>query len=255
MELNMESFNADSSAGRKHAQKPERVEAGGLAVGIREWLFRVKPLFASPRYLVDVSLSAVFLYSLGMGIMYWILEPIYASLPLYPVPDRVLAILPTINLNYPSAYTLYSVAAIFCFWVIWRMPEKIPFIMKIFMVMGFSKHLISPITNFTQPLGAIKDFAYDNIYNDLFFSGHVAMTFFCFLIMRKNTKWLKYVILAGCVFEAASVLLMKLHYTIDVIAAPFIAFGIFCGMGKLLEKNKKRYEGLIKDKSRILEIG
>jgi membrane-associated phospholipid phosphatase len=171
------------------------------------------------------------------------------------VPDRVLAALPTVNLNYPSAYTLYSIAGVFGFWVIWRLPEKIPFIMKIFTVMGFSKHLVSPITNFTQPLGAIKDFAYDNIYNDLFFSGHVAMTFFCFMILRKNTKRLKYLILAGCVFEGACVLLMKLHYTIDVIAAPFISFGIFCMMNKLLDREKHRYEALIADKSRILEIG
>jgi membrane-associated phospholipid phosphatase len=230
--------------------------AGGRAgAALREWVGRVRPLLASPRFVIDCLLSGVACYCLGMGFMYWVLEPIYAALPACPVPDRILAALPSIDLNYPSAIALWCLAVFFGVYVLLRLPEKVPFVLKSFAVMGFTKHLMGPLTNFTQPVGAIRDFAYDNIYNDLFFSGHVAMTFFCFLVMRRNSRRAKYVALGVCLFEACAVLLMKLHYSIDVIAAPFIAYGIFKLLNRLLAREKTRYEDLIPDKSRILTIG
>lgn len=212
----------------------------------KDWPSRMKSLVTNPKWVIDTLLSAVMAYSLGIGIMYWVLDPLYANLTPTPINDRLLNILgPAIDLNFPSAIGLFFVASTFALYVLWKMPEKIPFILKAFAIAAFSKHLIGPITNLTQPLGAIKDWAYDDIYNDLFFSGHTANTFFAYLLVRKNTKVYKYIVAAGCIFEIACVLLMKLHYTIDVFAAPFIAFGMFTLAKRFFGKNKTEYEKLL----------
>ncbi len=73
---------------------------------------------------------------------------------------------------------------------------------------------------------------------DLFFSGHTATLFLIFLI-EKN-KWLKSLFMFLTIAVAFCVLIQQVHYTIDVFAAPFFAYGSF----KLLKliKQKLRLE-------------
>ena len=63
--------------------------------------------------------------------------------------------------------------------------------------------------------------------NDLFFSGHTGLPFLGFLIFRKYSKSVGYFMLASSIILAATVLLMHIHYTIDVFAAFFITYGIY----------------------------
>ena len=70
---------------------------------------------------------------------------------------------------------------------------------------------------------------------DLFFSGHTATLFLLFLTSKR--KILKGVFLASAVIVGISVLLQHVHYSIDVISAPFFSFGSV----KLAELIKKRY--------------
>lgn len=58
----------------------------------------------------------------------------------------------------------------------------------------------------------------------LFFSGHTAFPFMGFLIFR--TPWVRWTCLAFSLILASSVLLARLHYSIDVGAAFFIAYGV-----------------------------
>ncbi|MBC7540734.1 MAG: hypothetical protein H7281_18080 [Bacteriovorax sp.] len=59
------------------------------------------------------------------------------------------------------------------------------------------------------------------IDNNLFFSGHTATIFLLFLSVPKKLKWTFLII---TFFVATSVLLQKVHYTVDVIIAPCISF-------------------------------
>lgn len=61
---------------------------------------------------------------------------------------------------------------------------------------------------------------------DHFFSGHTGAPFLMALIFW-STPALRYIFLAWSVFFGAVVLLGHLHYTIDVLAAFFITYGIF----------------------------
>lgn len=60
---------------------------------------------------------------------------------------------------------------------------------------------------------------------DLFFSGHTATMFLLFLCVPQ--KKLKTVLLIGTVVLAVCLLWQHVHYTVDVLAAPFFAYGAF----------------------------
>lgn len=62
----------------------------------------------------------------------------------------------------------------------------------------------------------------ETLYRDLFFSGHTA-TMFLFFLTSKNQK-LRKVFLVSTLLVAGSVLIQHVHYTIDVVAAPFFAY-------------------------------
>ncbi|GBD87345.1 hypothetical protein BMS3Abin03_01277 [bacterium BMS3Abin03] len=65
----------------------------------------------------------------------------------------------------------------------------------------------------------------DILTKDLFFSGHTATLFLLFLLEER--KYLKVIFIISTVVVGASVLLQHVHYTIDVFAAPFFAYGSF----------------------------
>lgn len=90
------------------------------------------------------------------------------------------------------------------------------------------------ITIFLLPLNApttiipLKDpfiefFGDGNTFlRDLFFSGHTA-TMFMFFLVTKNKK-LKTIFLITTILVAICVLIQHVHYTVDVMAAPFFAY-------------------------------
>jgi hypothetical protein len=60
------------------------------------------------------------------------------------------------------------------------------------------------------------------ITKDLFFSGHTSILFMMILVTRK--KWLKYIFLINTFIVGSFVIIQKVHYTIDVLVAPFVAY-------------------------------
>lgn len=65
-------------------------------------------------------------------------------------------------------------------------------------------------------------YAFGGIQRDLFFSGHVALLSL-FLFFSK-TPWLRYIFTAVTLLVAAMLLLQKVHFSIDILFAPFFAF-------------------------------
>ncbi|MDD4972758.1 MAG: phosphatase PAP2-related protein [Bacteriovorax sp.] len=59
------------------------------------------------------------------------------------------------------------------------------------------------------------------LVNDLFFSGHTATMFLLLLAVPKKLKWIFLII---TILVAISVLIQKVHYTVDVLVAPYISF-------------------------------
>ena len=70
---------------------------------------------------------------------------------------------------------------------------------------------------------------------DLFFSGHTATLFLLFLI--SENKILKRIFLICTIAVGLSVLIQHTHYTVDVIAAPFFAYGVY----KIIFELRRRF--------------
>jgi hypothetical protein len=62
----------------------------------------------------------------------------------------------------------------------------------------------------------------ETLHRDLFFSGHVA-TMFIFYLTSRNMI-LKKIFLVNTFLIAAAILIQHVHYTVDIIAAPFFTY-------------------------------
>ncbi len=69
-------------------------------------------------------------------------------------------------------------------------------------------------------------YTYLNFQTGLFFSGHTGLPFLVALIFWDMPR-VRYILLTLSFTFAAAVLLAHIHYSIDVFAAPFMAYGIF----------------------------
>jgi PAP2 superfamily C-terminal len=75
----------------------------------------------------------------------------------------------------------------------------------------------------------------DVLTKDLFFSGHTATLFIIFLIEKKFKMKILFLLLTIAV--AVCVIIQQVHYSIDVFAAPFFAYGSY----SLLRYMKRKY--------------
>ena len=84
-------------------------------------------------------------------------------------------------------------------------------------------HLKVPIDVIAIKVPAI--FSFMVAQNDLFFSGHTAFPFLAYLLFRKEKIGIFFLI--ATVVMATTVLVMHVHYSIDVFAALFITYGSY----------------------------
>ncbi len=71
---------------------------------------------------------------------------------------------------------------------------------------------------------------------NFFFSGHVGFPFLMALIFWNRNGWRRFFIVAS-IFFGAAVLLAHVHYSIDVFAAPFMAYGVFAIAAKVFPED------------------
>jgi len=81
----------------------------------------------------------------------------------------------------------------------------------------------STIIPLADPIATLRSNTGALITNDLFFSGHTAMMFL--LVLAATSPRLRWFFLAGFIFIGASVVVQHVHYSGDVFAAPFFAWG------------------------------
>ncbi len=73
-----------------------------------------------------------------------------------------------------------------------------------------------------------------SVANDFFFSGHTAIAVFAGLeLARLKKRWLTVVAIVIVIFEVVVVLVLRAHYTMDVITGIFAAFCVAWGVQKL----------------------
>lgn len=156
------------------------------------------------------------------------------SLPDTPVNDLILS---NIRVYDVSAVFIYG-SVVFLFLVIFIGFKKIntlPFILKsiaLFNLIRFFFVIMTHISAFPTQIVINSSFwnspIFDGIFtgNDLFFSGHTGLPFLLALIFWDN-KNLRIIFLSFSIIFGIVVLLGHIHYSIDVLSAYFITYGIF----------------------------
>ena len=109
-------------------------------------------------------------------------------------------------------------------------PEKLLIVLQAYSLMLVFRMIVMYVTPFdapetTLPLNDpfVQLFGSGEVLTkDLFFSGHTATLFLLFLITEK--RYLKIIFLICTISVGISVLLQHVHYTVDVLSAPFFAY-------------------------------
>ncbi len=148
-----------------------------------------------------------------------------------PVGDIILSNTPVFDVGIFFVYGMFLLVAFITTLCLER-PKRIPFVLHALTLFVLIRCIFVSLTH----VGAFITQAPSDEFTpaiarmffgaDHFFSGHTGAPFLMALIFW-HTPWLRYVFLAWSVFFGVVVLLGHLHYSIDVLAAFFITYGIY----------------------------
>lgn len=151
-----------------------------------------------------------------------------------PSPDLLLGILPVLDLRFlylwgPPAFVAFLVVV-----AVWRERPRLAYLARMVAGLILAKSVLMVLTPMRIPAGALPvegTFFYDTlgrfftVRNDLFFSLHTALPFLGCLLL--SDSWARGACLAFSLAMAATVLLSRMHYSVDVAAAYFVTYA-FC---------------------------
>lgn len=174
------------------------------------------------------------------------------GLPNTPVADLILSNVRVYDVGGVFVYgsVLLLVLAIF---VGLEKVNRLPFMMKsvaLFTLIRSVFVILTHISAFPTAIIIESSFfnhpVFDGIFtgNDLFFSGHTGLPFLLALIFWENKTW-KTIFLGFSALFGIVVLLGHIHYSIDVLAAFFITYGIFQICKILFKREWELFQGKI----------
>ena len=142
--------------------------------------------------------------------------------------DPFLELFTAVNLNKIIFSMIYGGILVALVLLI-SLPHKLMVLLEAYTLMVITRFVMMYILPLAPPEGIL--FLNDpfveffgtgkTLVNDLFFSGHTATMTLLYLSASKKYKWF---FLVDTIFVANCVLLQKVHYTIDVLVAPYVSF-------------------------------
>lgn len=140
--------------------------------------------------------------------------------------DLLLSVLPVVDVRFLFTWGFGAFLTLIVFVGLTRERKRLGWICWSFALLILVRSLCIILTPLRSPEGALwigGDWLYEGVgrfltfKHDLFFSSHTASPFMAFLLARD--RWAKAAFLAFSLTLAATVLLARLHYSIDVAAA------------------------------------
>ncbi len=157
-----------------------------------------------------------------------------SQVPARSVGDLLLSILPIVNLNFIIVEGALAAVG-FSIILLLAKPRYLLFTIKAVAIFIVTRAIFISVTHigiYPGQIGPDPTGFFDHLYIDLgmetgfFFSGHTGLTFLIALIFW-NEKFWRYAYLILSVVFGIAVLFAHVHYSIDVLAAPYMAYGIF----------------------------
>ncbi|HXS99300.1 MAG TPA: hypothetical protein VN915_01350 [Elusimicrobiota bacterium] len=149
-------------------------------------------------------------------------------------PDLILRHLPGVDV---SGLYWWGAAAFVAFATVvalWRERPRLAYFARAYAILVFSRACLMVLTPLHIPDGAISVDAgviHDSIgtmltvHHDLFFSMHTASPFLAGLLFRD--RWASAVCFGFALLMAATVLLLKTHYSLDVAGAFLVTYALY----------------------------
>lgn len=166
--------------------------------------------------------------------------------------DLILDNIPTLDLNYFYTVGIYVIIVSLFVYIFFR-PEIAPFAFKTYAIFILVRSFFIVLTHIGPPPG-FYDLAgpgQDSPFlqkfffiNDLFFSAHTGIPFLGFLLFRGSV--VRYFYLVASFVMGATVLLMHVHYSIDVFGAYFITYSIYHLSDNVFHKLNNSFKRLLK---------
>ena len=146
--------------------------------------------------------------------------------------DPVLALFPALNLTWITFLIIYA-GIIVGLLVLVQNPRRLLMVFQAYVVMALFRMAAMYLAPLEPPPGIIElrdpfvEFfgGGKTLTRDLFFSGHTSTTFLLFLLIPG--KWLRVAYACATLVVGVCVVLQHVHYTFDVVAAPFFAYGAY----------------------------
>lgn len=155
------------------------------------------------------------------------------------LPDPILARLPARDATW-IAFALIYAAILSALWRLARRPRRLAQALQAYAIMAWARMAVMWVTPLDPPPGMIRledplvqvvGGASEALTRDLFFSGHTSTLFLIFLAVPGGRA--RPFFLACTVAVGAAVLVQHVHYAVDVLAAPFFAYGAWRLAGRL----------------------
>jgi hypothetical protein len=146
--------------------------------------------------------------------------------------DWMLQALPAKNVSLPITFFMLSVVGLFTLRAVVN-PIMLSMALIAYTFVLTFRMLTIAITHFEAPpdLIGLQDpvsnlvYGSKSITKDLFFSGHIATVSLVYLCVHKKID--KYYLLFAAISVSMLLLIQHVHYTIDIVCAPFFALGGF----------------------------
>ncbi len=200
---------------------------------IQDIFSHTRLFFRDPVYCLEVLKSAAF-FAAALILNYFAVR--WATATAGPaVPDLLLDWLPMRDTRVIDYYgTLYLEYAVLFYALV--QAGRLPFFLKALTALIVTRALFINLTHLGIPAGAEPTISFFTQGGDLFFSGHVALPFLAALVYWEFRK-IRLIFLVGTLIMAGEVLLGHQHYSIDVLAAPFITYGIYRLVSKMFVRD------------------
>ncbi|MEK6825614.1 MAG: hypothetical protein AABY00_02400 [Nanoarchaeota archaeon] len=148
-------------------------------------------------------------------------------------PDLILDYLPVVDLSILYVWLFMITLFVFICYPLVYQPTRIHLMIGMLSLFTLVRSGFVVLTHLSMPAGAITPLTYSpalydlfSFTNYLFFAGHVGLPFLGFLLYTHNYR-LRFFMLTSSIVLAFSALLMHRHYSIDVLSAYFITYGVY----------------------------
>lgn len=198
-----------------------------MIIKLKQWYDNWKIELSYHKYLILISL----LFLLFANIINYHAGNYVDTVDAVAVKDIILDNIPTINLEYIFSYGMIIFLFVLLFYTLFFKVKQFHTVAFSFSTLIFVRSFFITLTHLGKPADAAIMTNLPGIYqalnfhNDLFFSGHAALPFMAWLLFRKENIGPFFLFMT--IVLSFTVLVMHLHYSIDVFAAFFITYALY----------------------------